>query len=471
MKKNTILLLSYFIFTNLLLAQANKQSVYSFKNPDSTLLKIAQSGQLSREQAIFDIDALVYALNQVHPDMFSGCNQIDFFQEVNRIKNALSDSLSCIELYKLTAPIVAMLSDGHTNLTLPYNELFKQDTKHFPIIVDILSDKSILCKISMDSIIPCGSKILNINGRNCKQLIDHMLPFIAGETESFKLSRIDDLFPALHHILFPADTFNIVYLPQNSPKPLVVKSPGLILDKLKKLHSKLMINNSIEPYSFTIDSQNNVAILDFKQFIYPQQMKVFADSMFTILNNKRINNLIIDIRENMGGNSSVGDILLKYLSPEPFIQFDRTYIKITAFTQTLLPNKNIKPIIAFYEVPPTEYIKPLTIDNGHYQGNVYLLTSNKTFSSAGSFSWVFKECKMGKIIGEETGGMNVNYGDVLYYHLPISGLQCSISYKRFWQFRANENNIHGTIPDVSVPAQDAMHIAMKLIKEQQSIPH
>ena len=61
--------------------------------------------------------------------------------------------------------------------------------------------------------------------------------------------------------------------------------------------------------------------------------------------------------------------------------------------------------------------------------------------------------------------MNVCYGDVLNYRLPVSGLWCSLSYKRFWQFRANENDIHGTIPDVAVPATEAMDAAMKLIKK------
>jgi len=71
------------------------------------------------------------------------------------------------------------------------------------------------------------------------------------------------------------------------------------------------------------------------------------------------------------------------------------------------------------------------------------------------------------VVGEETGGMNVCFGDILGYNLPISDLYCTISYKRFWQFRADENDIHGTLPDIAVPADNAMGEVMKLVKKHK----
>ncbi|MDE6117525.1 MAG: peptidase S41, partial [Duncaniella sp.] len=68
------------------------------------------------------------------------------------------------------------------------------------------------------------------------------------------------------------------------------------------------------------------------------------------------------------------------------------------------------------------------------------------------------------VVGEETGGMSVHFGDVLGYKLPVSKMLCSVSYKRFWQMNADENDIHGTLPDVAVPASEAMEAAMKLVK-------
>ncbi|MDE5916049.1 MAG: hypothetical protein K2G71_05700, partial [Duncaniella sp.] len=238
-------------------------------------------------------------------------------------------------------------------------------------------------------------------------------------------------------------------------------------DEAKRRSPALPKSDSTAPYSFTIDKKNNVAIMDFREFSDVERMESFADSMFKALRDNKIGNLIIDLRKNGGGNSSVGDRLLRYITPEPYVQMDKALVKITPLTKKLMKAPDIAPTFMFMEATPDRYIVPRTSDEGHYDGNVYLLTSNKTFSSAGSFAWAFKECGMGKVIGEETGGMNVCFGDVLSYRLPVSRLQCSVSFKRFWQFRADENDIHGTIPDIAVPAAKAMDTALKLVKKSK----
>lgn len=118
------------------------------------------------------------------------------------------------------------------------------------------------------------------------------------------------------------------------------------------------------------------------------------------------------------------------------------------------------------KVPESDLIKPIAPEDGHYAGNVYLLTSGKTFSAAASFAWTFAECNIGTIIGEETGGMSVCYGDKLWYHLPVSDLECGISFKRFWYLNADEDDIHGAMPDIAVPASMALDKALSLIKRK-----
>ena len=59
-----------------------------------------------------------------------------------------------------------------------------------------------------------------------KDMINSMLPYVAGEKEPFKLSRVDSSFPALRHMLYPADSFDIVYLPKNEKSPKTVTYPA-----------------------------------------------------------------------------------------------------------------------------------------------------------------------------------------------------------------------------------------------------
>ncbi len=67
------------------------------------------------------------------------------------------------------------------------------------------------------------------------------------------------------------------------------------------------------------------------------------------------------------------------------------------------------------------------------------------------------------MVGEETGGMNVSFGDILGWSMPISGLYSTISWKRFWLMEADEFDIHGVIPDVAVDADAALNTALGIL--------
>ena len=219
-----------------------------------------------------------------------------------------------------------------------------------------------------------------------------------------------------------------------------------------------------QPYSYTIDSDKGVAVMDFNacRGSY-NMMKSFCDSMFTDLRNRGIDRLIIDVRKNGGGDSRVGDALLSYLAPRPFTQFDKTLVKISPMTARMTGRTDGRPTVRFQALDPDNYIKPLTADEGHFGGTTVLLTASDTFSSASSFAWAFRQAGCGKVVGEETGGMNVSFGDILGWSMPISGLYSTISWKRFWLMEADEFDIHGVIPDVAVDADAALNTALGIL--------
>lgn len=106
-----------------------------YTNPNPELLKIAPSGLLSRQQVQFDIDALIYTIDQVHPDIFSTCRQTDLMRAVNAAKKSLPDSLTITEAYKVMAPLVAIIGDGHTNLFFPGQQVFvNAKALHMPVL-------------------------------------------------------------------------------------------------------------------------------------------------------------------------------------------------------------------------------------------------------------------------------------------------------------------------------------------------
>ena len=103
------------------------------------------------------------------------------------------------------------------------------------------------------------------------------------------------------------------------------------------------------------------------------------------------------------------------------------------------------------------------IDKLLFKGNLYLLTSNSTFSSAMDFASYIQDNKLGKIIGEIPGNCASHYGDKVDFKLPNSNLIASISYKYF--NRPDKNNKSLLVkPDIKCGKKEAIDKLYELLK-------
>lgn len=436
---------------------------------EEDIVQRSHSGLLSRKQAQFDIDALIYTLGEVHPNIFAVCEQSELFQFVNRVKQQIPDSVSTVELFKWVAPLVTKIGDGHTMLRFPYNDYFTSTTHRFPLFVIVMPDYTLRVESCIDNAIPQNAEILSINGRSAKVLIESMMEYVSGERDFYRIERLNNEFPALFEMLYKSDKYDVTYLLKDEKKRREVTLHSTSWEELKpRMPKDSKKQMETEDYSFRLMEDKHAVVMDFRRFNNPKKMELFADSMFLTLREKGIKNLIIDLRNNGGGNSAVGDVLFRYISPQPFKQMGKTLVRLTPTTLRLLDKQQPAPGWYFFNSEGDgNLVTPLSEAEGHFEGNIYLLISHHTFSAASSFAWAFKYFGMGTVIGEESGGMNVSFGDFLYYKLPVSGLYCTISIKRFWYYGASEKNIHGTLPDYEVPQEGALDVALKLIKKSK----
>ncbi len=441
-----------------------------YDNPPTSMMPAKGATKLSREQALFDLDALFYALSEIHPDIYSVTGHEKLLTALNDTRSAITDSVTTTELYRIMAPLVSLIVDGHTMLRFPFNDFFTPELKRMPLFVRVHPDRTITATGSYDSLIPAGSHIMSVNGVSADDIIDSMLPFVSGEREHFKLSRVNDYFNALFEISYGnKDHYEIVYQPAGRSLTATATLPASDWATIEAHVPSGADTDATTaprlPYSYRIDPEKGVAIMEFNACTGRKKMAQLCDSMFTEMREKGIDRLIIDVRQNGGGDSSVGDILLSYIAKKPFTQFDKVLAKVSPMTARMIGRTDGRPTVNLYSTPKESYLKPLPAEKGHFDGTVILLTSSDTFSSGASFAWAFKEADCGQIVGEETGGMNVCFGDIVAWTAPMSGLRCTISWKRFWQMNANEFDIHGALPDVAVSADQALTEALTLVSE------
>jgi len=421
----------------------------------------------SKQKLIADIDSLYASINEIHVDMFANISKEKFEKEIAQIKLQLKDSMTSIDFYNNLAPLVEKLGDGHTSLVFPTEEIKRNSIKLFPLSVDIDykdSSATVVNDYSESNIqIPVDAKILSINNKKISTIVGVMFHYISGERTFFKAEELKFQFTPLLYALYKDSVYTIKYKRKN--KVFTTTKMAISYTQRYDKNGKKTITNDSN-YSLRINDKQQIATIEFNYFVDLPRFQKFIDSSFVIIKQKKINDLIIDIRDNGGGNSELGDEFFQYISHEPFKQFGKTIVKNSyrrmQFYKSAYSETITEPI-GLQTYNDTTLIK-LRENKNRFTGNVYLLTSHFTFSSAASFSWAFKYFKMGTIIGEETGGLAVCFGDIISQKLPNTNIKYSVSHKKFYQYGATDNDKHGTMPDYIVSAKDALHFTTNLIE-------
>ena len=344
----------------------------------------AQSQNITKEQAIADIDSLMYTLSEVHPNLFGNIGMSTLLNSVAKVKDELPDSISSIALYRNLAPVIAQIGDAHTSIEFPYREVMAQTDLFLPLLPGINnSTGKMYVKASADNIIPFDSEIVSINGLSSNKMVSKMTELISGEREFFKLTMADNYIIGLFHLLFPSEEYEIIYREENEKNEKKVVLKGMDSDSLNarlvispKLQKLMNEHENSAPYSFRTTEDTPIAVMSFNSCVDTKGMAAFADSMFNSLKERNIKQLIIDVRINGGGNSRVGDALLKHIAPKPFSQYGQTYVRITPTTKRLGVGDNVVPGVYFYPQDSTNFKEPLPADQ-RFAGKVYLLTLHR----------------------------------------------------------------------------------------------
>ena len=285
-----------------------------------------------------------------------------------------------------------------------------------------------------------------------------MLPYASGERTFFRLTNVNNGFLAWFYMLYNAAEYDIQYI--ENGKIVNRKMYSVSLEEKQKEMKRGMKEVPQNDFASYRIVNKKTALMTVPHFMNAQELADVCRKMVADLNTRHIENLIIDIRDNGGGTSMAGDTLLSYIAKTPFTQYEKVWTKVTPITQKMT-RRHYKQGVNFYIIDKKK--QPQANAAQRFNGKVWVLVNHHSFSAAASFAWTVKAFKIGTLVGEEAGGMNVSYGDVVGYVLPHSKLQLSISFKRFWLFGADENNIHGALPDIEVESNKALEVVLDRI--------
>ena len=422
-------------------------------------------------ELILDFNELFRNLEEIHPNLYFYVSK-DIIDSLRlEAEKKFSQPMTALGFWKVAAPIVVRVKDGHTALPFPWGEwkqFMENGGKLFPFEVKADSLSLVVTKNnSTDSLIVPQTEILAINGIPVLDILNKMRQYHNGERLSFVNLKTSRYFKFYLWALFGFDgIFDVEF--KNPSGEVYSKS----VDGIDKVQYDL-IRKQRKPrkpdYSFYKTSYANIGVIDFRRMNNNGEFRKFTDSVFTVIENDNISALIIDVRKNGGGNSQLVDVLLSHFNTKPYTQAERMDLKVSSQSRKAFRKRYFKwyiyplyPVTLFYKrsrqllfgkkgklVSITNEPEAHKVSEPFFKGPVYLLTSPNTFSSANILADVFKCYEMGTIIGEETGGLTIAFGDLIFYTLENTGLRGNCSFKQFFHPCGKADN-HGVIPDIEV---------------------
>lgn len=358
-----------------------------------SILKLGAQN-LTAQQFVEDLEFLKKELPKRHKNLFAKISEEEFNQKIEQIaqkSKTLNNEIFEIELYKL----IKEIGDEHTRIEPIYK------TK-FPINFDFFKEGIYVTKTDSLHSNLLYKKLNGVENKTTNDIIKDFRKIIKSDNQSY------------FEIYFQ----NFI----NNPRVLnglkiidSLTNANFILNQQKYLISSVQKHNFHEPFSKLLRYRNNdkywYEIIDDGNIIYfnyqdcseqdNKPFTVFNDELFRDIDKHQPEKIILDLRNNSGGNSAI-----------------------------------LKP-----------FLDKLSENHVNKKGSLYVLLGKKTFSSALMNAVDLKRNFNSILVGEPTSGNVNHYGETRGFRLPNSKITVGYSTK-YWE---NWKGYSGPLlPDIKI---------------------
>lgn len=493
----------------LVLTSCSKQSLMkmAYKTPKIDYIKPVGYNSFSafHKDAIYTVEII----KETYPRLYTKIP--DFDEKSNQFIKKASQTITEKEFDIILKKFISILNDGHSNYNIDFS---KYDKTRYHKYIYKEKENWIIGNIDkeVDSAV-IGKKIVSINNIPIKEIEQKIFEFESGENEYWKYPQF------LYHSYYPSywEALGVI-TPENKNLNFVVEnqegvSKFTLKDKETAKNKWYKVEYKKQKYEFAF-KQNNAfydSISKSKNFAYLQMNKCldyvsikeeignyanfitkpivlhlfinkdvrnanfgkFLQSFFKRVQEQKIDNLIIDLSYNTGGDERLGKQLIWYLTdknPKGFTE----YMNNTAYYRTQM-KKDYKEFNALYkvkyqtdlpkgEVNSTEkfnepYFEDITKENSpflldktipKFKGKVYLIIGPQTFSAGQVLATTIADNHLATVIGKPLGNKPTTQTGGSAFKLPNTKKIIALSISYMERPDTTKNQEKSLFPDVEI---------------------
>jgi hypothetical protein len=456
------------------------QYSYTIRNSDGILRKGTYDeeftptthGRLKAADARADVREFFDTLERIHPDPFARVTEPDYRHMKDQTfagleaRTGKDGQVSMEDLAYLLRYAAAFIRDGHTEMgwgARPYQE--PMDNRRFPPFrFEFENGRFFITGANDPSLV--GLELVAVNGAPAAEFLSPALDRIAGEILTWRATRLadnQDFWMWFTNLVGKTESCCKLRLrdangaeSDRTVEPVTLSQFGKIRVTAGR---KFPARNGTQVRFF---DSGRVAQFVYPAFRYSDAEKQKIDDIFRQIREAKSQDVIVDMRSNGGGESLMGSLIFSYLSPEPVELFQSGRIRISPEAmQNLITGLPLADEGQLLSGSDTDAIakeiasafagmKQMPKQREPFSGRVWLLVDHRTFSAANLFSEAFRNHRLGKVLGYETGEpANIGGGIVISFTLKHSGIPYRVSASQNYVSKLVPGAVeHGVLPDV-----------------------
>jgi len=266
----------------------------------------------SPQQLEQDLLILRTTLEEAHPGLYDYVDQDTRDAQFDALLQQLEREMTDIEFYRLVALLIADIHDGHTAAwpsarSMVYNAY---PAGFLPFTLRLIENRAFIeNSYATDVDITPRTEVLAIDGLAMPDVVERLLPYISrdGYSETAPSFLLGQMFPLYYaYFIGPSDTYAVTVRDPGTDEERTVEIPSLSPIKLGAILTDP--SDPGENLNLEVLEEQAIAILTIRSFDDSAIPTFFADA-FAQLDELGIQDLIIDLRGNGGGNGRHGALL------------------------------------------------------------------------------------------------------------------------------------------------------------------
>lgn len=429
------------------------------------------------EEAREDLTTLYSRLQQEHVDLFARRGRAEYDAHVDSLLNRIDGPVPKTDFHLMLHQAMAFGNVGHAKTEAAMGDLFAyvgEGGAIIPLSATYRDSAMVTDQWAGEGeSLPPGSRITGLGGISLAEFESRARSIISADSDRLLRSQIELGLPAYLYFVFgPRESLAIEYIgPDGQPATASVSAMGL---------GEMYAMQAARPVAAPDRSPGARIHRDLGEGIYYLQpgpfsategergedgetytiapFRAFVEEAFTAISASGATDLVIDLRDNGGGDASFSDLIVARLVEEPYRYASRYEVRAGPNTKAAWADREgdantlagrIAAALASADDGQVVSVDlPLTqpIADNAFDGRVWMLVNQHSYSNAAVVAALMQDLGIATVVGEETADLPTTYGAVETFALPNSG--AVITYPKAYMVRpSGDQSTRGVVPD------------------------